>query len=265
MKILCYSSCYGIIFKEMIYSQEQIIFDTILWYELQSEIDYKTYSDYDIILCEYVPSKFEFKSSDNFLNNIRKYNPNAKIIIYPLIVMYIFPFHKHNFGFMPNSAIDMLIEKGKTHDEICELYEKNEIKFNPKMNYIISLNRLKEVEKQCNIIISDYIEQNIHKELLFIDTLFPSQQLFNSIITKILEKINNPILKFRDYDCNKELHYMRYMGTPPFKAEYIYLFHKMNFYYTQEMINDLELTYIQTSTPGFYDYYYYKLKEYFKI
>lgn len=248
MNILCYSSCYGNIFKEMIsYKEKPFNFDIILWYELKSELDYKKYCDYDIILCEYVSPKFDFRSSDIFLNNIRKYNTNAIYIVYPLIVMYIFPFHNHHFGFMPNNAIDSLLKEGKSYNEICTLYEKNEIQFNPKMNFTISLNRLKETEKYCNIIISDYIENNIQKELLFIDTLFPSQQLFNIILSRILNKINNITLQIKQFNFNI---------TPE------YLFHINNSYYTDEMIKDLELEYIQKETYNSNTFYYNKLKAY---
>jgi hypothetical protein len=247
MKILCYSSCYGNIFKKMIFSSENIQFDIILWYNLHSEIDYSQYLNYDIIMCEYVPSKFSFRSSDIFLNKIKEYNPNAKYIIYPLIVMYIFPFHNHHFGFMPNNAIDSLIKEDKTNNEIINLYEQNLIKFNPKDNYIISLNKLKEIEKICDIEISDYIEQNIQKEILFIDTLFPSNKLFNIITNRILEKIDNSNLQIMDYN---------------FKTDPSYLFHINNSYYTEEMIEDLELSFIEKATANSHIFYYNKLKEY---
>ena len=247
MKILFYSSCYAYIFNKMISSKEYLQCDIIHWYKLISEIDYQNYSNYDIIICEYVPSKFDFKSSDYFLNKIKEYNPNAKYIIYPLIVMYIFPFHEHHFGFMPNTKIDSLIQEGKTNDEIITLYEQNHILFNPKDNYNLSINRLKEVEKHCDIHISDYIQQNIQTEFLFIDTLFPSKNLFNIILNKILDKIGNSNLQNtnRIYENDK-----------------IYTYHNNNCYYTQEMIDDLQLSFIQKATNNSYKFYYNKLKDY---
>src|SRR6185312_6481928 len=131
MKILCYSSCYGVVLKEKIRSPNIEKFDIITWYCLPKEVDYKTYLGYDILLCEYVSPKFGFKSSDNFIQNIKIYNPHIKCIIYPLLVMYIFPFHRNHFGFLRNKIIDQLLE---THSksEIIELYKKDMIMFNVK-------------------------------------------------------------------------------------------------------------------------------------
>lgn len=129
-----------------------------MWYALNEEVDYNTLKDYDFLLCELVDEKFGFKSSTNFIKNVKKVNENIKVITYPLLVFNIFPFHLTHFGWIKNEVINELKNTKTYNNEIINDYNKDLIKFNPLQNFNKSLNKLILKEQFCDIKLSDFIK-----------------------------------------------------------------------------------------------------------
>ncbi len=71
--------------------------------------------------------------------------------------------------------------KTKTNDEIIELYNNDMIKFKPIENYLRSLEKIKEIEINCDIHLSQFIENNINKVILCYDSIFPTEYIFDEL------------------------------------------------------------------------------------
>lgn len=191
MNILCYSSCYGSIFKNKLISYNINNFDVIYWYDRPKHtINFNDYKNYNILICEYVSEKDNYYSSTIFIKNIKDINPNIKIVVYPLIILNIFPFHKHAFGFLSSYSINNLIEQNISNETIINLYNNDNIKFDPIKGFNISLNRLKYIEQFCDIKVSHVIEDKFYKEQICIDSIFPSNNIFNHLCYEIIRNLN---------------------------------------------------------------------------
>jgi hypothetical protein len=244
MNILCYSSCYGSYFKDKIISTTINIFTVILWYlNKKKDININEYSNYDILICEYVRKRDEYYSSDEFIEKIKSINPNIKIVIYPLMVLNIFPFYKHDFGFLTNRAINRLIDNGLSDKEILDLYNNNKIEFNPKEELQLSLERLIQIEKKCNIKISNIIEKYYNEPICY-DSLFPTDRIINSMLEQILRITN----------LKADIHIESIDNS-------IKNYHISTSVFTEEMIRELNIQ-NRTSSPNYKEYYYTKLQEY---
>ena len=245
MNILCYSSCYGGVFKDKLKSNTINTFDCIYWYERpRNSINFQHLKNYQILICEYVKGSPEFYSSDEFINNIKSVNPNIKIITYPLIILNIFPFHKHAFGFLSSNVINILIQEKKSGQEIIDLYLKDEIKFNPIDGFKKSLVRLKEIEEKCDIKVSHIIENTFFKERLFVDSILPSNVVFNYLCDEIKKYLN----------LNININYNQINNS-------VFAFHNNIAIITSEMANTLNIPHLVIS-PTYKEYYLGLLKEY---
>jgi hypothetical protein len=245
MNILCYSSCYGGIFKDKIQSNKINNFDCIYWYERQRHtIDFNAYKLYDILICEYINERPNYYSSNEFITNILKVNPSIRIITYPLIVLNIFPFHKHAFGFLSCPSVDSLIVRPFNSSTIIHLYKRNNILFNPIDGLNKSLIKLKQIEQKCDIKVSRIIEDKIYKEQVCIDAIFPSNTIFNYLCEEIVR-----ILKLDININNSNI------------VNDISNYHLGNSYYTDEMIAAFKVPGL-SSHPNHKEFYYNKLIEY---
>ena len=244
MKILSYTSCYGGYFKDKLISNSIQSFDIIYWYDTPIDmINIETYKDYDVLICEYVPKRANYYSSEEFIKAVRPLNPNINVVVYPLVVLNIFPFYKHAFGFLSSHAIDKLLGTGLSNDTILELYSSDKIKFNPLEGLHTSLNKLKEIEQKCDIKVSSIIE-TYYSDPIYVDALFPSDRVMNAILEQILgitgidAKIN---YGFIENDITR--------------------IHKLSSVFTDEMISELNIKSI-SSTPNYKEYYLPLLIEY---
>lgn len=244
MKVICYTSCYGGYFKDKIQSSSLQAFDIIYWYEIkQSSIDFNTYKDYTILICEHISKKEGYYSSDEFIEGIKSINPTIQIITYPLIVLNIFPFHKHAFGFLTNQLIDTLIQDGHSDESIIKLYNDDKVLFHPMKGFQKSLEKLKEIEKQCMIQVSSLIETYIH-EPICIDSLFPSDRIMNYLLETICTRAG----------IDAKINYS-------FVNNCITSYHLNNSIFTPEMIRDLHIQ-NKEPTPNYKEYYLKLLIEY---
>lgn len=246
MKVICYTSCYGEYFKSKLQTSSLQSFDMIYWFKnTQTSINLDTYKDYTILICEYITKKEGFYSSDEFIEGVKAINPTIKIVTYPLVVLNIFPFYKHAFGFLTSPSIDRLIQDGYSNDSILQLYNDDKILFHPLNGLHRSLEKLKEIEKKCMIQVSSLIETYIHEhEQVCIDSLFPSEQIMNYLLERICTlagidaKINHNFI----YNDITSHHLKRSVFTP-------------------EMIHDLHIK-NKEPTPYYKEYYFKLLIEY---
>lgn len=244
MNILCYTSCYGGYFKDKLISNTIKSFDIIYWYSMPiNMIDITLYKDYNVLICEYTPKREKYYSSDEFIEAIRRINPSIQVVTYPLIVLNIFPFHKHAFGFLSSSTIDDLLRTGMTDEDILQLYTNDNIKFNPMEGLRKSLAKLKEVETRCDIKVASIIEE-YYNEPICIDSLFPSDRIMNTILKQILAITGidaQIIYKFIENDITR--------------------YHISHSIFTDEMISELNIKNI-SSSPNYKNYYLPLLIEY---
>ena len=70
-------------------------------------------------------------------------------------------------------------------------YDNNEINFNYKNRFYNDLEILKRKEKECNIIVSDYIEKNIFDQELFLNQGHPTTPLFVHCTNQIIKILND--------------------------------------------------------------------------
>ena len=157
--------------------------------------------------------------------------------------MYIFPFHRNHFGFLRNKIIDQLLE---THSksEIIELYKKDMIMFNVKDDFKFSITRLKDIEEKCHIKVSDFLVNNIKKFKLFVDSLFPTDVVLDELCKQfqVISQIDFTILPMN-------------IKNPVFQ------YHNEQSHYTNQMIEQLELTFIKKN-PTSHKYYLQQLIAY---
>jgi hypothetical protein len=245
MNILCYSSCYGAIFKDKLTSNTINIFDCIYWYERpKSSINFQHLKNYQILICEYIKGSSDIYSSDEFINIIKGVNPNIKVVTYPLIILNIFPFHKHAFGFLSSNIINTLIQEKKAGQNIVNLYLKDKIKFNPIDGFKKSLVRLKEIEEKCDIKVSHIIENTFFKERLFVDSILPSNTIFNYLCEEIKKYLN----------LNVQINYNQINNS-------VFQYHNNIAIITSEMADTLNIPNLVVH-PNHKEYYLGLLKEY---
>jgi hypothetical protein len=186
MKILCYTSCYGLVFKGKLQSPDIKQMDIVLWYE-RTPIDFSCAMNYDVLICEYINSKNSLYTSDDFIKRMKDHNPDIIVCVYPLIVMNIFPFHRDHFGYLTAASIHRMRLSGKSDNEILSAYDSGAIRFDPVAAYRRSMHFLKAIEAKCDVCISDFIETHFieNKEFLFHDSLFPINSVFNELCSQI--------------------------------------------------------------------------------
>lgn len=85
-------------------------------------------------------------------------------------------------------VIENIIEKNPdiSLNELIEMYKTNKIDFKYKERYDKSLKILKEKEKDCDVKVSDYIEENIYKKRLFFTFNHPCNSVIIHCVNQIL-------------------------------------------------------------------------------
>lgn len=186
MRILCYTSCYGLVFRGKLQSPDIQQMDVVLWYE-RTPIDFSCAMKYDVLICEYINSKNGLYTSDDFIERMKAHNPNIIVCVYPLIVMNIFPFHRDHFGYLTAASIRGMQVAGMSDEDILAAYDSGAIRFDPVAAYHRSMQFLKSIEAKCNVSISAFIDTHLmeNKEFLFYDSLFPVNAVFNELCTQI--------------------------------------------------------------------------------
>ena len=79
--------------------------------------------------------------------------------------------------------------KSKSLEEVIDMYRANKIDFNYKSRFEMSLSKLQEKEKKCDIHVSEFIKNNIKTNKLFFTQNHPTPYLFAFVSNQILELI----------------------------------------------------------------------------
>ena len=126
---------------------------------------------------------------------IRKLKPNCKLVSFPYIYDDgTFSIHYGTCGF---AVIDKLLEEGK---DVLKMFDEGTIGFDLDNRRKKSIEILKRKEEECTIKISDYIENNRHVPLFFIQshpTMFISLELLKRILKQL--EIDHDIVE--DQSC----------------------------------------------------------------
>lgn len=92
-----------------------------------------------------------------------------------------------------------LKEEGKTLDEILCMFRDCKIDFKVEQRYKESMTILKEKEKDCNLIVSDYIEENIQTKSIFYTQNHIYNEFYYYIANNILRFISLPQIPVTSY------------------------------------------------------------------
>ena len=87
-------------------------------------------------------------------------------------------------------SIDKLIKSGCTKQDIFQLFLDNKIDWEYESRFNETLTILKNKETLTDIKISDYIEQNIKTDILFLMPQHPTSIVFLELSNRILDKLN---------------------------------------------------------------------------
>jgi hypothetical protein len=234
MKVVMYTSCYGLILQEILityFSSYQVF--VFKWYEEDCNFDLEFALIADIFICEYLnnadPNLLNKNlNSDNIIFNLKKLNPKIKIITYPLIKMYIYPFYQD----VRCRVIDELLQKF-TKDEIIKLYDENKIDWKYKDSFIYSISKIQDIEKlyaENNIInVSNFLLENYKSSNIFLDKVMPSSIVLNFIFENIIKKIDKSVI----LNINVNLDII--LNSPA------YIYHLNNHFITSGMVKELNL------------------------
>ncbi len=105
--------------------------------------------------------------------------------------------------YVNTEPIKKLKEKGHTLEEVLDKYRSGDINFEYDRRYNECMSILREKEKKCNVIVSDYIEQNVRKHKLFLSQNHPTTRVFVHCANQVLN-ILGILTRFNhdDYDEN---------------------------------------------------------------
>lgn len=131
---------------------------------------------------------FQYSSKEPVEKYLEKLPPHCKKISFPYIYDDgTFTVHNGTGGF---SAIDKLVQKGYSSDEILHMYDSNVIDFEFAERRQKSIENLKEREEKCTTKIADFIESNRDKPLFFTHnhpTMIVTVELCNRILEQICD------------------------------------------------------------------------------
>jgi len=102
--------------------------------------------------------------------------------------------------YINKECIEELKLNHKSLEEVIQMYNTGEINFNYEERLINNLLILKEKEKKCNIIVSDFIEKNIRTIELFLNQGHPTTPLFVHCANQIIHLLYGGELNTFSYD-----------------------------------------------------------------
>ena len=105
--------------------------------------------------------------------------------------------------YINREVIEKLKIDNLTLEDIINRYKSNKINFNYRNRLNNELEILRKKEKKCDIIISDYIEENIFKQELFLNQGHPTTPLFVHCANQIIKILNDSF----EYPYNYEEQY----------------------------------------------------------
>jgi hypothetical protein len=123
-------------------------------------------------------------NNEGILKFLRK---DCKKISFPSIYANIFPLYLEGNEVVGGESISKLKDRGNSLEEILNMYKNMSIDFNLRKRFLSSLNYMKEKEKFCDIILSDFIELNIKKFKIFDTQNHPNGTIMAYLSNKIFE------------------------------------------------------------------------------
>jgi hypothetical protein len=209
-------------FKTINYIQT---FSTI-WNNQELPID--ILNNADVFIYQPINNKYGKYSTDtNIEDNILKYLKQDCIkISFPYIYFScLFPLYfansaaqidggdSYDISKIVNRDIILELKKKYTNEEIILLYNSQEIDFNFKDNYENTIERIKDTEKNCNIIITNlFTLDNIKKQKLMHTNNHPTNYVLKYITNEVLKILQLPTFDFEEFNTEilSELSYSIY-------------------------------------------------------
>jgi hypothetical protein len=164
----------------------------------------------DIFIYQPIDAKHGIYSTDSTIeNSVCTYLPShCKKISFPYIfnsamwpfvpdegASYINDIDKdtRNKKYRDVEPIQKLKDAGYSSDEIKEKFMNGEIDFEYQKRYDKCMSILKEKEKLCDVKVSDFIMENIHKFKMFLTQNHPSTQVYIHCTNQILKLLGSDI------------------------------------------------------------------------
>ena len=115
------------------------------------------------------------------------YNSSLWCIVSPAIIDgYVGDYPDMN-KYINSEPIEKLKEQGHTLDSVIDMFMSGKIDFNYEERFNKCMNILRKKEKDCDVKVADFIEENIKKHKLFFTQNHPSSYVFVHCVNQILE------------------------------------------------------------------------------
>ena len=216
MKILIYSNCQGEAIKQILEMQDKNIkISSVSNYDCivnNKPISINFINKHDILLYQPIKKERGKHSTDYILNNINK---NVKCISFPYIYntgMWCIVLNNNNLknGFNNSylhfdehtiiSGLEAI--KDNHNNNLLDDFYNNRIDFNLKKRFFDSLDKLKNMEKNTDIKICDFIKNNYKKMQMFYRDCHPSVNLISEITYRICKKIDIDFVENKSYELS---------------------------------------------------------------
>lgn len=100
--------------------------------------------------------------------------------------------------YLNKEVIEELIDSGHSLKQILKMFRRKQIDFKYAERFKQNIEILEEKEKQCDLVVSDYIVENVRKRKLFLTQNHPTTCVFIHCVNQILEKLG------ADYSFNAD-------------------------------------------------------------
>jgi len=250
MKILIYANCQGEAIKKMVEIQNK---DNKITYvsnydciTRNSPISIRLINKHDIFLYQPIKKERGKHSTDYIFNNIDK---KITCISFPYVYntgMWCIVLNNNNLkngfnnsylDFNENTRISGLnqIKNYYNIDTLINDFYEEKIDFNLKFRFIESLNKLKNIEKNTDIKICDFIMKNYKKIQMFYRDCHPSVDLMVEITKRICKKININFIENKTYKISDfNMLTNGYIPITPYEKKELELDFKIPLYFKKE-------------------------------
>jgi len=188
--IVCFGNCQAMQITRYLRTYLNQNDYTILLYsnydgKFTTEETVKAISLADIII--YQPLSHHYKDLSS--KNIRKIaKKDAKLVSFPYIYNNgLYSLETDGEKIIGKDAILKLYKKGYSKEEIIKMREQGKIDFKLKKKFKKSLNIMREREKDLDIKLVDFIEQNYKEKQLFLSHNHPTNLVFNQLFFQLVE------------------------------------------------------------------------------
>lgn len=99
----------------------------------------------------------------------------------------------NSYGRLDCEDLLLKVFKGRSLDEVLDLYKRGEIDFNLRERFDTCLNEMRKREQDCEVRLSDFIERNYQKTMTFISLNHPTYPVFAEIGRQICKTLGMDI------------------------------------------------------------------------